>query len=106
MHGLRLKGIHMPECDGCHKDVKRVINYTKTGQWLCGACVTALEKPTVQEPPDTSSAADDQQGETRMNRRRSRGRPWNDRRAVLGVAAACRCGQSGRGSYESGNRSP
>ncbi len=24
----------MPECEGCHKDVKRITKYSKTGQWL------------------------------------------------------------------------
>ena len=32
----------MPECEGCHKDVKLITKYSKTGQWLCETCVADL----------------------------------------------------------------
>ena len=35
----------MAECEGWHEDVKRITNYSKTGQWLCETCVANMEKP-------------------------------------------------------------
>ena len=32
----------MPECEGCHKGVRRIMKYAKTGQRLREACVAAL----------------------------------------------------------------
>ena len=45
----------MPECEGCHKDVKRITKYSKTGQRLCETCVADLEKPPAQGPPAQSA---------------------------------------------------
>ena len=52
----------MPECDGCHKDVKRITKYSKTGQWLCETCVTDMEKPAAKGPPTQSAELKDKTG--------------------------------------------
>ncbi len=52
----------MPECEGCHKDVKRITKYSKTGQWLCETCVTDLEKPPVQIPPASATSDENKKG--------------------------------------------
>ncbi len=53
----------MPECEGCHKDAKRITKYSKTGQWLCETCVADLEKPPVQVLPASATGAENKKGE-------------------------------------------
>lgn len=55
------KGNQMPQCDGCKKDVKRIANDEKTGQWLCEDCLAAIEKPPVQEPSSPPKERDGRQ---------------------------------------------
>ena len=45
----------MPECEGCHKDVKRITMYSKTAQCLGETCLADLEKPPAWVPPASST---------------------------------------------------
>lgn len=54
----------MPECEGCHEDVKRITKYWKTGQWLREMCVADLEKPPVRTPPASSISDENRKGDT------------------------------------------
>ena len=53
----------MPECEGRHKDVKRIAKYAKTRQWLCETCVADLEKPSVKIPSPSSAGHEIEEGE-------------------------------------------
>ena len=55
-------GVQIPECEGCHKDVKRITKYSKTGRWLCGTYVADLEKPPVPMPPATCTSDENKKG--------------------------------------------
>ena len=73
----------MRECEGCHKDVKRITKYSKTGQWLCETCVADLEKPPVQMPPATSTGDENKKGK-------------GTGQTLTAFALACGCSWQGR----------
>ncbi len=62
IQAIRPKAVQVPECEGCHKDVKRITKYAKTGQWLSEACAAASENPSVQGPPASPAAPEDEMG--------------------------------------------
>ncbi len=81
----------MAECEGCHKDVKRITKYSKTGPRLCQTCVADFEKPLVQVPPATSTSDENKKG-------KATGETWT------AFALACaRSWQSRRWSHDALN---